>query len=134
MYDPFFNFKKVDCESEINEDARQKLFVTMNKYFEDYNIPLKQKVVLKLLSLCLPFFYLENFNKYLACAKDFFNKNKSVKLFFATCTYCRETQPFMLTYGQTIGKKVMTEQHGGNYGISCGIYNMLEILTTKCCQ
>ncbi|MBQ9494585.1 MAG: hypothetical protein IJR50_02965 [Treponema sp.] len=117
------NMHHVNMETELDIKFRQTLRESAEKYFFSDKLPIAQKIVTEIIFNFIPYYYIENFQKYLAAAQDFLNSHKSVKMFFATCTYCRETEPFLLTYAQTKGIKILTEQHGGNYGISCDVYN-----------
>ena len=99
------NIDNMDFDAEYNNNIRENLGKALNAYFLDKKLSIKETILLDLLTLCIPYFYIENFDKYLNTAKDFCAHNENVKLFFATCTYCRELVPFLLTYAQAVGKK-----------------------------
>lgn len=112
----------------INYDLRNSLKSILVDRFSTVSEKWK-KIAIDLLFEFIPFYYVEDFSKYLNNAKLYLKSNGSVKTIFATCLGTRNENTFFIFYAQSKGVKILTKQHGGDYGFGYGLYNEESFLS-----
>ncbi|MDD7449620.1 MAG: LIC12162 family protein [Treponema sp.] len=117
-----FSLKKIEQCNVCDMKKREYLHNRISDFFS-FESEIWKKACISIIIDFLPYYFLEDFRKLYLLSKSFLKKHKDMKIVFATCLYCLEEEPFFIAYARSKGVKVLTKQHGGNYGLSYDVYN-----------
>lgn len=101
--------KDKDFRGLLKSELNQQLEMDSNNW---------ERVTANMICDFLPTFFIEKYKQYLDFSKSYLRRNKHLKYIFTVCINYKSLFSFLCIYAQTLGIKIGTMAHGGNYGIT----------------